>query len=477
MAVDGLDPARRQAERPGGLVQGGAGAELVVELVRDRDHAVDRDPQGDFLGQFLAHLRKGGLLARLDLDHPQDVPAEHAFDRLAHGTVAQGEGGFGQFLGQGVPLHDTQVDRLIPGHFFGHGGEVGAAVEPRPGLAGLVPVLEHDLLEVACLRRHEVLEAGLELLAQLRLGNRGLGGQVGGMQLDQGDRAPLRGHEALGELLVKGFQRRLVGSGHVGDAIVADHDVLGDAPLVAVTVERLDQLARYHDRRADRAGELLPDEVAPQGLHVFAFAHAENAQLLLEAGAVEAAAVVLEGILLGDQAANLVVGHEHAKVRCLAVEQGAADHPVEHLFRDAEGARLVHVELAAEPRREPVDLARQRLGIIPRRDRFAANLRDRALLARPAEDVADAPDREAGDQQAEQHEGCDLDDEVLGSGSHGGLVVLETGHRAVARASAPGARVRRGRILESRLPPGNTQIHLKTAGFPDAWPAPRHCVR
>ena len=76
---------------------------------------------------------------------------------------------------------------------------------------------------------------------------------------------------------MEGFQGGRVRRRQVGDAVVGNDDHARHAAFLAVAVQRLGQLARRGDRLADGAGDLLPGDVAAQGLDVFPFAHAQVA--------------------------------------------------------------------------------------------------------------------------------------------------------------------------------------------------------
>ena len=84
------------------------------------------------------------------------------------------------------------------------------------------------------------------------------------------------------------------------------------------------------------------------------------------------------------------------------------------LIDDAELLGLLRVERAAEQTAQPLDVALHRLRHLVHGDGARADARDRGVgPGVVAEDVADAPEAERGDEETEQ----DLDDEAGGPGS------------------------------------------------------------
>ncbi len=337
------------------------------------------------------------------------MPAERALHRLRRLALLEREDRGAESLRQVGLGHRAEVDRRAAGLLLHGGGEVGALGEAVGQRLGGGFVGQHDLAQAAALRRRQLVAARLEGLGDLLFGNGDAGGGRLHAQHHQDDVLVGRRHQRVAGGGVNLLQGRRLGRAEIGDAVVGDAQVVGDAALLAVAEEALGQAAGRRGGVGDGGDQLLAHDVAADLRQVSLLAEAGVVQGLGEAIAVEAPAGALEVGIAQQVLAHLLLGHQHAHPRGHLVQHGAGDHALQHLLGDAEGARLVHGELHAEPAAHGVDLVRQLARELALLDDGVADLRHRLGVGAAAEHVADAPDSEAEDQQAEQDAGDDLD--------------------------------------------------------------------
>ncbi len=139
---------------------------------------------------------------------------------------------------------------------------------------------------------------------------------------------------------------------------------------------------------------------------IAAFGETGLADDLLEAGAVEFAVGRQEAGVAGDALRDIGVGQAEPEILGLFVERGFRHQLTEQLPVEAEAARLVGRDRPADPAADLLQLVGVILAKLLDRNFGAADLGHR-IGAEAAENVADAPDREADDQAAHDdgHEG------------------------------------------------------------------------
>ncbi len=263
--------------------------------------------------------------------------------------------------------------------------------------------------------------ARLIVLADLVLADGDVAGDVVGAHAHQGDRAVFRRLVAGGVLLEVFRQDLVVRLADVGDAAVGDQDRRGDALLRPVAVDRIDQRLGHRDAGGDRVEQLVADEAEALVGDEGRLAHLLLLEIGLEARRIELPELVLEGGVLDDHLLDHGIGHHQVQALGLDIEEGVADHLVEHDLRQAELARQIIVQLAAEARLQAIHLVVEFLHELRPGDPHRADLGHGRLAAALAQHVADAPDPERADQDEEQ----DLDDPGRGfaaeRGQHGAI--------------------------------------------------------
>ncbi len=177
-------------------------------------------------------------------------------------------------------------------------------------------------------------------------------------------------------------------------------------------MEHLQHGRGSHEAAGDRLAELLAQRHEPLLLEEAAFAQADFAEIGVESRAVEAAVGALEDGRVGKLARHFLRGHGEAQAAGLLVKRRLADHLVQHLPVESDEARLLAGEAAAAL----LDLGDALLeGAAEGLDAdVGAADRGDAVRAIAAEDVADAPDREADDQEPEQNDENSLAEPRLG---------------------------------------------------------------
>ncbi len=118
---------------------------------------------------------------------------------------------------------------------------------------------------------------------------------------------------------------------------------------------------------------------------------------------VEGALVVLEGAVGADEIVERVVADREAEMADLEIDQLAIDEPLQGAVDDAELLQLLAVERGAVQRLPPaLGVLAHRLAQLLHTDLAVADGGGDGGGAAVAEDVADAPDAEGDDEQAEQ---------------------------------------------------------------------------
>ncbi len=147
--------------------------------------------------------------------------------------------------------------------------------------------------------------------------------------------------------------------------------------------------------RRKRDAALLGDEAG--------FGIAGLADDVLETRAVELAVGALEARIAGDALGDVGVGDAEPQFGRLFVERRLRHHLAEHLPVEAERARLIGRDRTADLAADLLQTVGIELAELLDRDFGVADVGDR-VLAEAAENIADAPDREADDQEADDDE-------------------------------------------------------------------------
>ena len=255
--------------------------------------------------------------------------------------------------------------------------------------------------------------------------------------------------------LVIGLQVLLGRLGHVRDRAALDHRIAAAALLVAMAVHGIDERLRHDHSTRDAVAERAAHDVLAQRCQIVVLVQAARHQQLLEARAIEASGR-LEHRIRGHEPAQRRIGHREAHVAGAQVEQPLGDQVLQRLLHHAELDRLLARELAADPLLQVAQRPIERVGELGGRDLALAHRRHRGILRAAVEHVADAPDREAGDEQHQQG----LDD----PGTRLFAKRIEHAVRQTAGARGrPRPAVRSGdrfaaRNLGIRSSPGNRQV-------------------
>jgi len=139
--------------------------------------------------------------------------------------------------------------------------------------------------------------------------------------------------------------------------------------------------------------------IAPLLVDEAGFAETGIADDLLEARAVELAVGPAETRIAGDAARDLGVGKAKAQLARILVERGLGDDLAENLPVEAEPARLVGRDRPSNLAPDLLQAVGVELAELLDRNFGVADLGHR-VAPETAENVADAPDRKAHDQQA-----------------------------------------------------------------------------
>ena len=178
-----------------------------------------------------------------------------------------------------------------------------------------------------------------------------------------------------------------------------EQHVVDRAFFVVIAIGGLERGGRCHRRTNDRAGKLPPQHFATLLRDEAQFGETGLPDQLLEALAVELAVRRLKRRIGHDPLSDLGIGDGEPQLADPFVEHELGNDRRDDLAVEARGARLIESDVAA-------DLAAELLQAIPVE---RAELLDRDLgrsdlgegrAAEAAENIADAPDREADDQKA-----------------------------------------------------------------------------
>lgn len=164
--------------------------------------------------------------------------------------------------------------------------------------------------------------------------------------------------------------------------------------------------------RRHRLGELQTGDHGALLAHEHALVETRPLQGLVEELRLELALRVLEALLLVDRLDHRGIRHDEAEIVGLLIEGGLGDQLRHDLPVEAEHPRLIGREGTLQLRLIALQLVLIGLAHLLGGDRRAAN--GRHLVARAAaEELLDAEDPDAGDQQREDDRQDDLAEPVL----------------------------------------------------------------
>ena len=365
--------------------------------------------QGQLARQPLAYLCERHGVLGLDLGHPEEMPAERAFDRSADLALREREDRLLEIGRQVAPADGSQLLDADPFDVAGHLLERAACSHALGRLLDRRRRRREQLRHGAALGRAKLLHAALVRRLDLLVADLDLTQQVFGLQGDEGQR-PVLGCGVLCLVgLVELRQLLVARRGYVGDGFGRHPDVVPAPLFVAMAIDGVDQLGRRLDRSGDAAGQRLAHHLLPQACQVRLLAQPAGAQQLVEAAAVELAGR-LEHRVLGDQRAQGVIRHDQPQLLRLQTDQTLPDQVLQRLLHHPELDRPLAVELGAQLALQIGHGTIERLRELVRGDLGVADGGDRGILTAAIEDVADAPDRERDHEQEQQ----DLDDPGAG---------------------------------------------------------------
>ena len=402
--IDRADGHERKLQLGRDLLQLGARGILVFDLVPDLVDlalgAIDRDLMLDLVLDLFERLGRTGL----DLDGAHDGGGEAAAHRAADRPRGKAECGLGDHGVDHLRLGDgAEIDVLVGQFAFrGQGIEGEPLGEPLSGSVCLFGIGEGYLLDLPALGN------GVAALAQL----------VGAFGVLVAD------FDSLGELLGRNrdnhqlaiFRRpehrlmrieiggELLGRGHrdVAQLVAVEHDVIDAALLVLVAVDRLGRGLGRGEFADERGCELVAQRLPALLVDEALLGEAGLADQLLEPARVELPVDAVKRRVVGDALGHVGVGNAEAELAGALVEGGLRDHLAEDLLLDAEGTGLVGRDRTAELLADALQAFVVLLAELVDRDLGAADL-GHGKDAEAAENVADAPDAEADDE--EQHHG------------------------------------------------------------------------
>ena len=411
-----VDGAHCELEIGRGLGQRPADGALVLELVVERENLGAGTLVLEIAPELVADFVERPDLLGLDLNSAHQHRAEPSFDRRADLVLLQRERGIGDGLVDHRRLRErTEIDFLL--------GELALLgdVEERftlgdavGGRLRLLRIAEDDLLKGAALGREVARAALLVGALDVFVGNLRPRRLLAGQQRQNDDLAILRRAEQRFALLVE--LRELLGRrrGDLAGLRPLQHDVFGRTLLVLIALRGFRCGLRQCRSVEHGAGQLPPQdqpallvEEAPLGDLVVAQHH-------LEARAIELTGRPEQFRIAGDPARHLLVADAEPQGLHALVERRFADELPHQLLVDAHLARLVQRDRAAKLPAELLQPFAVLLTELLDRDLGAADPRQ-ARAAKAAENVADAPDREADRDQAE-HDAHDDSAEPIGGG-------------------------------------------------------------
>ena len=216
---------------------------------------------------------------------------------------------------------------------------------------------------------------------------------------------------ALLEELRELFGRRL---GDLAGLRPLEHDIFGRALLVLIALRRFHRGFRQRRSVEHGAGQLPPQDQAALFVEEAPLGDLVVAQHHLETRAIELTGRPEQFRIARDPARHLLVADAEPQRLDALVERRFADKLPHQLLVDAHLARLVEGDRAAKLPAELLQPFAVELTELLDRDLGAADPRQ-ARPAETAENVADAPDREADRDQAE-HDAHDDPAEPIGGG-------------------------------------------------------------
>ena len=404
-----LDGAHRELEILGRFRQQPAERALVLHLVVDRE-----DFRLGALGREIALEVGGDLLERahafrLDLEHAQDHRAKAADHGAADLVLLERKGGLAdRLVDDGALRQRAEIDVLLAQPaLLGDLEKVRTVGDSFRCLLRLQRIVEADLLHRAALGR-EVADAPLLIgLLEVRVGDFDLLARSCGNSGKHHDLAVLgRAEHALAVLVVfrEHLRRRL---GDFAGLRLRQQDVFDGALFVLVAVGRLEQRLRHGRSFQHRARELPAQHLAALVGDIALLGGLRLAQQHLEPLPVELAVRSPQRGVGRDAPRHLGVGNAKPQRPDLLVERGLGDQLADQLPVDAERARLFHGDRTSKLAPHLLEPLGVELPELVGGDLGAADPCE-ARLAEAAEDVADAPDREADRDQPEQHAHDDL---------------------------------------------------------------------
>ena len=369
----------------------------------------------DLLADLRRHVGERFSLFGFDLGHGDDDGAETALHRRAHFAVLEREGGVGnRRIDDFVFRHGAEVEVLVLEAAFGRErGKTQAVLDPRLGGLRFLHGREYDLLDVTPLRRDIAAAAGIELRLDVGLGDFHPAAEFLGRHRDDFDLAVFGCAEhdfALLEILAELLRRR---RRDVARLRRSQRHIFDIALLVLKLVDRFEPSFRHRHVAIDQFDDLPPQHQPALLGNDPLFGHADGAQELIEAVAIELAGRTAERRIFGDAADDFLVGQAEPHLPRALVEPGIVDHSEQHRAFETDRLGLFRRDRLADLAAELLEALVIGAAELLDRDFRAADLRQRRA-AEAFENIVDPPDGEGRGQKAHDHAHDDAAEPIRG---------------------------------------------------------------
>ena len=389
---------------------------LVLDLVVERKNLGPGALVRKVFPELVAHFAERPNLLRFDLQHADEHGSKSSFDRRAYLVLLEREGrGSDRLVDHRSPCQRAEVDFLFAQLLFLCDIEERFTLgDPVGRRLRVLRIVEDDLLERPALRGEITRAAIFVGLLHVGIGDCRPHRLFAGQQRQHDDLAILGSAEqrlALLEIFRELLGRRV---GNFPGLRPLEQDVFDRTLLVLIALGGFHRGFRQLRSSEDGAGQLPPQYQAALFVDEAPLGDLVVAQHRLEAHAVELAGRA-EQIRIGrDPARHLGIGDaEPQRLRALVDRRFANELP-HQLLVEAHAARLIEGDRAAELPAKLLQPLAVELTELLDGDLGPADPRQ-ARAAKAAENVADAPDREADRDQAE-HDAHDDSAEPIGGG-------------------------------------------------------------
>ncbi len=320
------------------ILDRGSTRQGVVDLVRDLVDAIDCCLMREVGLELRLGLFKGLRRRRLDLDGPQDVPAERGLYRFARLVQRQLENGVGKRARHLFSFQQTEIYRfrVLSGDCGGDLLPILAGGKRRFGFLRLFLRRSEDLLDFAALGKLQLVLALLVLLLQLRLGNLDVLGNVRWGEARQREAPIFGGAEQILMRLVERFELGLARLSHIADSGDRQRDDVGDPLLVLVSVEQVDHRLRRYGPGRHRVQQVVAGDIVTQQRHILLLREAVCGEERVEQTTIKAPVSPPEIRVGGDHIADQIVRDVELQPRHFLIDQAPVDQLTEGLVDQAQ---------------------------------------------------------------------------------------------------------------------------------------------